>query len=199
MLVPAVPPKEINPSILPSSNSRRTTAAAPSAITAMLLPRSRAETNSSIVCPPALATSSLLTSGANAGVPKTPLSMTIVSTPEDSIRRRRYANSSPFVSSVPRIATVFFIAFLLDREAGRLISYRKRLESLDLFRNRSLCRNSLDAGSTKESGDSAGPSKHIGDIFRLGQRPSVTEHQNVGFNGCGGITDRLDERNSLLE
>ena len=89
MVVPAEPPREIRPWILPSSKSRRTTTAAPSAMAAMLLPRSRAASRSSSFCPAAVATSPREMSDVKAGASSTPQSITSVASPADSIRPRR--------------------------------------------------------------------------------------------------------------
>jgi hypothetical protein len=89
IVVPAEPPREISASTFPSACRRETTAAAPRAIAATASPRSRRLRSADREAPPASATSAAATSGAKAGSPTIPVSMTTVFAPDVSTRSFR--------------------------------------------------------------------------------------------------------------
>src|SRR4051812_30204483 len=104
--VPAPPPIAIMASSSPRSSNRCTMTLAPRLIAVTARPRSASETSAASDAPPAVATSSRVMKGVNAGWPRTPTSTTSTLWPRSSICFARKRTSSPLVSSAPSTTTV---------------------------------------------------------------------------------------------
>ena len=104
---PPEPPSAPIASSRPSACRRGTTSAAPRAIAATAAPRSPAAASAATSAPPGGCDLLARRRRARAsGSPITPASTRITSTPCSRTRSRRYAYSTPFVSSVPTRTTV---------------------------------------------------------------------------------------------